>query len=101
MGTSYSYRCGQCGFALDAGKGRSAGFRAIVYAMRCRGCGYAGDIRVRGALPSREPNPDAELAALAPCPKCGRHDYEPWEPPYPCPKCATPMGDGDSVTMWD
>ncbi len=101
MGTSLSYHCTHCGHEVLAGEGRGVGFMAIVYAMRCRRCGYAGDINVRGAAPSVEADTEAELAALEPCPKCRARDYEPWEEPYPCPKCKKPMGPGGAVVMWD
>ena len=118
MGTGYDYACKACGYEVEVdGLGGQRGLGVTLESCTCPVCRAIVDV----VLQSRtEADPPVVLwvhgkwltekdlgRRIIVCDECDCSELVPWEPPYPCPKCAEPMvqkvlpGDWVTLRMWD
>ena len=91
MGTSYGFKCPECGKTLFSPTGRSCGMMAVVQPMICRDCNEVVQILI-GEFGKDGPTGDPEFdKRLNICPECGGKNLRKWSKHHPCPKCGTGM----------
>ena len=91
MGTSFEFRCPECGYSATVSGGLDCGMVAVVRTMVCDDCQEIVDVLV-GKFgqegPTGDPSYDKDLNV---CPNCHKRHVHPWSASRNCPRCATKM----------
>jgi len=94
MGSTFSFRCRECGYEASVSGGDDRGFVSFTTTIVCHTCRKLYDVLI-----SKE-DPDY-VEILPKCPRSGKHIIERWTSPGNCPRCGGPMDQTGLGVLWD
>ncbi len=97
MGSTYQYKCNDCGYTVEVGGGPDTGFVVKTQTGVCNECNELVDYV--SEICSADGETEEEIIVGA-CPKCRIHVDQVWNDGDACPKCGGEFGEREFCMQW-
>lgn len=92
MGVRYEFACPTCRYVAEVSGGEDVGMAVETTTIVCLDCRKLRDV-VTG-----QPGQPQQVPR---CPRDRHHRWQLWTAGDPCPRCATPIEQGQATLFWD
>ncbi|QDT24785.1 hypothetical protein Pan153_00780 [Gimesia panareensis] len=97
MGSTYHYKCNDCGYTVEVSGGPDVGFVVKTQTGVCSICNELVDYVTEVWCPDGKIEKTVVIGA---CPKCKTQIEQVWNHGDPCPKCGGKFGERELGMQW-